>query len=611
MSDGRRSDHPDELDELAGEWREGALTPGRHARLAELLSGSAEARARFLRQAMLTASLRELGEGALARFPLINERDENDARFAPVPRELGDAMVLPALSGESDGDTEGGDAIPLPPLSGSATKLPNTSRPPRPWPLWRAAAALVVVGTLVAAVLSRRGAEPPSPAVPAYATLVEQIDARWDGPVRPTQTPASLADEELTLAQGYARLELAGGAQVVVEAPARFRIESAGRLVLATGRLSAQVPPRAKGFTVRAGAVDVVDLGTEFGVDARNAAATRVQVFDGQVYVAPAAIAQPGARQSSKATTTMPTTAATARTQLISAGAACVVDAAGTVAPVPFEPAPSEPEPFVRVGQFDAWTNASADAPAKRWRAYAERTARDPGLALFYRFDGDDRAAGRLRNHASSTAGRYHLPLGAAGGHAPAWAEGRFPGAASLDFSPAAEQRLLLSDFPIAPARRITLTAWVFARTGAPFATIAKSWGATKLGQFHFGLTADGADQGVDLYEGKYAYATVREGASSPLPTGRWTHVAFVADGTVLRLYRDGREVASRPSAGPTPNPEIRSLGIGFKPGDDGVNPADAGMAGYWDGRLGELALYHRALSGDEIRHAYEAGRPE
>jgi hypothetical protein len=59
-----------------------------------------------------------------------------------------------------------------------------------------------------------------------------------------------LKGETHSLKGGSVELLTSRGARIVIEAPAEFRFESAQRLRLLKGRLSAEVPPAAKGFTV-------------------------------------------------------------------------------------------------------------------------------------------------------------------------------------------------------------------------------------------------------------------------------------------------------------------------------------------------------------------------
>lgn len=82
-----------------------------------------------------------------------------------------------------------------------------------------------------------------------------------------------LRGEMRSLRGGNVELVTALGARLVIEAPAEFRFESAQRLRLMKGRLSAEVPPAAKGFTVITPSGDAVDL--EYAVWRRCASERR------------------------------------------------------------------------------------------------------------------------------------------------------------------------------------------------------------------------------------------------------------------------------------------------------------------------------------------------
>ncbi|MEK6237620.1 MAG: FecR family protein, partial [Planctomycetales bacterium] len=75
------------------------------------------------------------------------------------------------------------------------------------------------------------------------------------------------------------------GARVVLQGPAAIIVQSDMAAELQYGRLTARVPPPAQGFTVYAAAVQVIDLGTEFGLRLRASGVLDVHVFNGVVEV--------------------------------------------------------------------------------------------------------------------------------------------------------------------------------------------------------------------------------------------------------------------------------------------------------------------------------------
>ena len=80
-----------------------------------------------------------------------------------------------------------------------------------------------------------------------------------------------------------------------IEGPAEFTPRSADRIEFVRGRLVAYVPRQARGFTVGTPSAEVVDLGTEFGVEVDAQGGTDLHVIRGRVEVKPTA--QPGSRR--------------------------------------------------------------------------------------------------------------------------------------------------------------------------------------------------------------------------------------------------------------------------------------------------------------------------
>ena len=92
-----------------------------------------------------------------------------------------------------------------------------------------------------------------------------------------------------------------------------------------------------------------------------------------------------------------------------------------------------------------------------------------------------------------------------------------------------------------------------------------------------------------------------------PLPLGEWQFVAFTLDGSTLRLYRNGHEIASTLCAGLSPIGPA-ALGLGGKLNAGGREP-ESNTPGFWDGTLDELAVFHRALAPEQIIALFEAAR--
>ncbi len=110
--------------------------------------------------------------------------------------------------------------------------------------------------------------------------LVDSANAKWDVPIDQT---GKLRPGLMTLEEGYARIKLNKGAEVIVQAPSTFNLRNTNRMFLESGWITARVPPSALGFTVKTPSSSVVDFGTEFGLLAGNAGRTEVHIFDGRI----------------------------------------------------------------------------------------------------------------------------------------------------------------------------------------------------------------------------------------------------------------------------------------------------------------------------------------
>ena len=148
------------------------------------------------------------------------------------------------------------------------------------------AAAVAVAGVIIFSVLS--GTEKPT-----VATLIETQGCRWEGSDLPTNEGAKLGIGTLALAEGMATIRFESGATVTLEAPSTLEVESEMRCRLVEGSVVADVPESAHGFTIDTEKMEVVDLGTRFGVTTSEVGGSHVFVFDGEVEVHRDELAEP------------------------------------------------------------------------------------------------------------------------------------------------------------------------------------------------------------------------------------------------------------------------------------------------------------------------------
>lgn len=89
--------------------------------------------------------------------------------------------------------------------------------------------------------------------------------------------------DRMRLGDGAVELTFDAGAQVTILGPADFVITSATSIRCQTGRVTAVVGERGKGFVVETPRAKVVDLGTQFGLAISEKGETEVVVFQGSV----------------------------------------------------------------------------------------------------------------------------------------------------------------------------------------------------------------------------------------------------------------------------------------------------------------------------------------
>ncbi|HEX4265528.1 MAG TPA: FecR family protein [Verrucomicrobiae bacterium] len=147
--------------------------------------------------------------------------------------------------------------------------------------------AAVVLGVVAFSWIFFSSDEAPRQAIrviPAGCKIVDALNARWDGG-RAFKSGASVPTNELRLDSGVVEFAFASGAKAAVEGPAVFKLMERNGIELTQGKISAEVPKPAAGFTVRTPNATVVDLGTRFGVNANSQDSSEVDVFEGKVHV--------------------------------------------------------------------------------------------------------------------------------------------------------------------------------------------------------------------------------------------------------------------------------------------------------------------------------------
>ncbi len=232
-----------ELHELINGAIDGWLSPTECDRLRQFLRDSAEARRYYLRTMHLSAALRSIAEQSSAE----------------------------------PGNTVSPSALP-----------PSVLRR-----LWSSSSsigglvAIVAVVLLVAvgigiSVWHGRTVQPKESTLAAIAVLSQTVDVQWASRAEARGQGSPILPGWLKIRSGLAQVTFHDGATVIVEGPAELQLISADAAFCSSGRLSAEVPPPARGFQVSTPQLTVKDLGTAFGLDVTTQG-SEVDVFKGQV----------------------------------------------------------------------------------------------------------------------------------------------------------------------------------------------------------------------------------------------------------------------------------------------------------------------------------------
>lgn len=367
---------------------------------------------------------------------------------------------------------------------------------------------------------------------------------------------------ELRLGSGAVMVEFYSGARVVLEGPAVFEVVSESAGFLRSGRLTAQVPPQAKGFTVEVEGMKVVDLGTAFGMSVGEGSEPEVHVFDGEVEVF-----VPGAEQA------------------LVEGEAVRVTVGGLEAM-----AADEAEFLDEVG-FAALEEAAAAARRASWEEVREGLLAERSVVVYYDFEGGGDGVRTVVDRSGGSDGSL------VGG---AWVTGRWPGEGALALrGEGGRVRTVVGE----TMQAVTLMAWVrverleHALNALLTPDVSESgtlrWEVERGGRMRLGIGRDLGRREVDweVVEGD-AVVPIRGG-------GGWRLLVTTFDGEVVRHYCDGVPAGSGSAFRPA------ALRIGAADVGNGRGEQARGLAGALD----EFAIFSRAMTAGEVREIYEKGR--
>jgi hypothetical protein len=411
----------------------------------------------------------------------------------------------------------------------------------------------------------------------AVAMLNGAVDAQWSPRDEAPRLGAPLDPGWLRLKSGLAQVVFYSGARVMIEGPAEFQLISPNAASCRAGRLTAEVPPQAKGFRIATPQMNVTDLGTVFGLDVHEGA-TELHVFKGSVEFLPAS----GTAKQSLQEGSAALAEGSRPPRLVAA------DAAG----------------FASLFDLQNRSVAAESSRYDQWRAASQRLHQDPSLRVH--FDFEHTAPSDWRLHNAATGEGAAVPDGTIVGCQ--WVEGRWPAKPALEFRGVSD-RVRLS----VPGEfeSVTLAAWVRVHgLDRQFNSLFMCDGFD-AGTLHWLIRKDGVLGLTVIGAGPGNYQIVASPSVLGLDEfGMWLHVAVVLDGSAKRVshYLNGRRVSDKALKIPTPF-RIGTAELGNW-NARGFPDNDPFMIRNFSGAMDEFCLFSRALPDAEIRALYSSDKP-
>lgn len=393
----------------------------------------------------------------------------------------------------------------------------------------------------------------------AVAVLTRGVNLVWES--EPHAPGSPLLPGWLQLKSGLAQIEFYQGARVTLEGPAAFQLISSSEALCTSGKLSAHVPPQARGFRVQTPRGLIVDLGTDFGLDLNDPAAP-VHVFKGEVE-----LHGPDARVQSLKGGQALALADTARSMVANQAA------------------------FASLNNVEERTAESARLAFENWLLRSRSWAQDQSLLLHFDFQ-DSRETRTLRNLAPAAS---EAPAGSIVGCE--WTEGRWLGKRALEFRNVSD-RVRLSVH--AEHAAVTFSAWVRINgLDRNFNSLFMTEGY-EHGAVHWQITREGRLRlGIAKRDGHPARDYDTPEIFTPEHFGQWLHLATTIDPVAkeVRHYLNGKLIISRPRLETFP----LSMPLAELGNWNNHDRSNRVAIRHFSGVMDEFLLFNRVLSVEEI----------
>ncbi len=420
------------------------------------------------------------------------------------------------------------------------------------------------------------------------AVLTQAVTTEWDQETQP-KIGDTIPPSVLRLESGLAQIEFYSGASLLFEGPAELQLISADKCFCRKGKFRVFVPQAAQGFTVLSADIEMVDLGTEFGVEVTPHRETQVHVFDGKLELYP-----PNTQR-----------AAENRIELL-AGSGRRIERSGESSPIV-----ADPKAFITTRELKQRVDEDMARRVNLWAQHIKTVKQDSRFIATYTFEQDSEQDRVLYNHGRGGRSLDGAIVGCE------WSEGRWPGKRALEFKRPGDRVCIH-----VPGEydALTLVTWIRVDgLDREYSSLMLTdrwdvgeihWQILKSGQLRLGICHSelvGTSRGLGFnYDSPPVWDLSR--------IGQWIHVAVVVDNPsgFVTHFANGRELSREPLH-TTVKLRVGDAQIGnWRPYPESFYKLDEGAVPIrnFNGRIDEFMIAGQALTNEDIRSLYQKGKP-
>lgn len=544
----------EELESLLFDWEAGTLDESGIQRTRQILKSSQAARDYYAQNQMLSVALKLEGETGLLNDASPSMSAPTVKKQAGFPFSHRMLLVAAAL------------------ILSLAARVLYLEFPDR-----SSANATAAMNTAATNAIRSETTEATSSGI---ALLTQLVDVKWAPDQSPLEIGDALEPGQLAIESGFAQVEFFCGATVVLEGPAILDLKTPTLARVINGRLRAQVPPAARGFSLEVNDIKVVDLGTEFGLTV-TPEGSDVQVFDGEVELHHGDEVQ----------------------QRLTAGQGMQRNLNGD-----FSPSTTTPADFVDIAALESRSSTQQAERFEHWSNWSTKFRADSRLITYYAFDESGDWTRKLPNSLQPSNSEFDGAIVGAQRVA-----GRWPGKSALEFKrPGDRVRVQIPG----EYRSLSFTCWVKIDSldrwyNSLFLTDGYNkgephWQILDSGQLFFSVRVSSEDGGPEHRE------VLSPPFWNPSLSGKWLHLAttYDVDAKLVSHYLNGRrihkEIIPEDQLVSTTRFGRSTIGNWTSP----QRPDEDFAIRNLNGSIDEFALFADVLSEQEIQQLYENGKP-